>query len=391
MVQSKDLFDDSTMSFGEHLEALRGHLWKALLGLSVAVIGTLFFGNHIIAIIRAPIDAALLRQGVTTYVDDVKKDWSFKDYFNDLFGGSTPAVEEETGPTEEERKRQRMTIEAEVAGFEPLTPYELASMLHEEYPALYPEVPPPAATAETPARPAETTTAADDEQAASNEESPAAPVVYRKVRLKAKEFAQFKDTRDQAHRPITLNVQEAFLTYIKVSVVAGILFSSPWILYQIWLFVAAGLYPHERKYVHMYLPLSIFLFVGGAVFCFLLVFPFVLNFLLGFNQWLDVVPQIRLSEWISFAIMLPMMFGLSFQLPLVMLFLDRINVFSGKGYREKRRMAIFIISIVSMVMTPADPMSMMLMMIPLVLLYEFGIILCDWRANPEKPFDAEPA
>ncbi len=90
------------------------------------------------------------------------------------------------------------------------------------------------------------------------------------------------------------------------------------------MFVAAGLYPHERKYIYIYLPMSLFLFTGGAVFCFYAVFPFVLKFLLSFNAMLDVNPQIRLSEWINFAVMLPVMFGVSFQLPLVMLFLERI-------------------------------------------------------------------
>ncbi|MFH1299996.1 MAG: twin-arginine translocase subunit TatC, partial [Planctomycetota bacterium] len=190
--------------------------------------------------------------------------------------------------------------------------------------------------------------------------------------------------------PVTLAVQEAFTTiYLKVSFVAGLIFASPWVIYQIWLFVAAGLYPHERKYVYIYLPISIILFLGGALFCFYAVFPFVLSFLLGFNKLLGVNPQIRLSEWISFAITLPVMFGLSFQLPLVMLFLERISVFSVKDYHEKRRMAILIISIISMLMTPADPMSMILMMIPLIVLYELGILMCKFFPNATaSPFEA---
>ena len=129
--------------------------------------------------------------------------------------------------------------------------------------------------------------------------------------------------------------------------------------------------------------MSLFLFTGGAAFCFYAVFPFVLQFLLGFNALLDVNPQIRLSEWISFAVMLPVMFGVSFQLPLVMLFLERISVFEIVDYREKRRMAVLVIAFLSMILTPADPMSMLLMMCPLILLYEFGIILCGFK--PTKP------
>ncbi len=210
------------------------------------------------------------------------------------------------------------------------------------------------------------------------------------LQLSAPEFAQFRRTSEQVAKPITLNVQEAFLTYLKVALVSGFVMASPWVFYQVWLFVAAGLYPHEQKYVYVFLPVSLTLFIGGALFCFFLVFPFVLNFLLGFNAMIDVHPQIRLSEWISFAIMLPMMFGISFQLPLVMLFLERISIFEAAGYREKRRMAVLVIAILSMLLTPADPMSMVLMMVPLLILYELGIVMCRFSAA-KSPFAEESA
>jgi len=86
--------------------------------------------------------------------------------------------------------------------------------------------------------------------------------------LAAWEFKEFRETAVNARKPVTLNVQEAFVTYLKVAFVAGLLLASPWVFYQLWLFVATGLYPHERKYIYVYLPLSLTLFVGGAVFCF---------------------------------------------------------------------------------------------------------------------------
>lgn len=177
------------------------------------------------------------------------------------------------------------------------------------------------------------------------------------------------------------------MTYLKVSLVAGLVFSSPWIFYQMWLFVAAGLYPHERKYVYVYGVMSLVLFLTGALFCFYCVFPFVLHFLLNFNKTLEIQPQIRLSEWISFAVMLPVMFGISFQLPLVMLFLERISIFSAAVYREQRRMAILVIAILSALLTPADPTSMVMMMVPLVFLYELGIRLCGWL--PREGFKSD--
>lgn len=340
----KDLFDDSTMSFGEHLEELRTRLWKGLLGLVIGVIAMLFVGDKLLAFIRRPIDNALQARGLTQYQEDEGEtkieDRNWKDYIREFFASETEAEAEE-------RKQALGDSEKDIAQgvLVELDARDLARKLHETYPESY--APPPG----------------EGEHRI-------------RITLWSEEFAQFKRAREMALQPITLTVQEAFLTYVKVSVVAGLVVSAPWLFYQIWMFVAAGLYPHEKKYVHIFLPISTILFLVGAFFCFFAVFPFVLKFLLGFNDWLDAAPQIRLSEWISFAIVLPVMFGLSFQLPLVMLFLERITVFELKTYQQQRRMAIFVISIISMLLTPADPMSMMLMMIPLCLLYELGIIMC---------------
>lgn len=180
------------------------------------------------------------------------------------------------------------------------------------------------------------------------------------------------------------------MTYLKVSLIAAIIISSPWIFFQMWQFVAAGLYQHERKFVYIYGAMSLVLFIAGAAFCFYAVFPFVLEFLLGFNANIKVTPQIRLSEWISFAVMMPLMFGISFQLPLVMRFLTAISIFDVETYRSKRRLSILVIAFLSMILTPADPFSMLLMMFPLVFLYELGILLCQY-AGATNPFEGEAA
>jgi sec-independent protein translocase protein TatC len=198
-------------------------------------------------------------------------------------------------------------------------------------------------------------------------------------------FREFRFAAEKVDRPVTLNVQEAFMTYMKVSFIAGLVIASPWMFYQLWLFVAAGLYPHERKYVHTYLPMSVLLFLGGVVFCFYGVLPTVLNFLLSYNINMEITAQIRISEWISFAVMLPLMFGISFQLPLAMLFLSKINIFKVEHYIGQWRLAVLAIAIISMVLTPTpDPMTMLMMMTPLLVLYALGIALCKWSA-PESP------
>ena len=229
----------------------------------------------------------------------------------------------------------------------------------------------------------------DREKGPDAETEPAPPESAVAVRVYAPEFAKLQRLIKNADKAKTFKVEEAFMSYLKVVVVFGLVFSSPWILWQAWLFVAAGLYPLERKYVYRYFPMAGLLFIAGAIFCFKIVLPFVLSFLLGFNANLNVDPQIRLSEWISFATLLPLMFGISFQLPLAMLLLERIGIFDVPGYRENQRLAILVIAIISMLLTPSDPQSMLAMMIPLVVLYQFGILLCGWKVapGPETPFE----
>jgi sec-independent protein translocase protein TatC len=350
---SKDLFDDTPMTIGEHLEALRGYLFKALIGAVIAIIFCLWQGKAIIAIMRQPIDEALT--GYANVEDDLAgtRELSFWEWLQSSLGfGEAPETPPETDEVDE-AVTPYINVE--------LSAHQLLTALHAADPEQFPE---------------------PDE--ASRETKVTLP-------LAAPEFAEFKSARDRLNKPVSLNVQEAFMSYMKVSVIAGFVIASPWVFGQIWLFVASGLYRHERKLVYVYGGLSLLLFMVGAVFCFKLVFPHVLKFLLDFNKSLDVQPQIRLSEWLSFAVLLPVMFGLSFQLPLVMKFIHAINVVSVQTFREKRRIAIFVIAVISVVATPTgDPMSMLLMMFPLMLLYEVGIILCKYTES-KNPFGTQAA
>ncbi len=185
---------------------------------------------------------------------------------------------------------------------------------------------------------------------------------------------------------VSLAPLETLTIFFMVCLVAGLVVASPWVFYQIWSFVAAGLYRHERKYVQRYLPFSLGLFLAGVFLCFLFVLPITLTFLLQFNVWLGVAPTLRLSEWMSFATILPLIFGVSFQTPLVMLFLERINVFTVDDFRAKRKMAILVITIAAAVLTPGqDPFSMLLLAIPMILLYELGIVMIS-RNHPRANY-----
>jgi sec-independent protein translocase protein TatC len=175
---------------------------------------------------------------------------------------------------------------------------------------------------------------------------------------------------------VSLAPLETLTIFFMVCLVVGLVIASPWVFYQIWAFVAAGLYRHERKYVTKYLPFSLGLFLAGVLLCFLFVLPITLRFLLQFNVWLGVAPTLRLSDWMGFATILPLVFGISFQTPLVMLFLEKIGIFTADDYRAKRKFAILVITITAAVITPGqDPFSMILLAIPMILLYELGILL----------------
>lgn len=360
--KSKDLFDDSVMTFGEHLEELRLRLINSIYGIALAMVITMFFGEQIILFIRQPVDAALERAQRRSILKKLEVTDNVKGYslINSVWEGlknqfwppSTPptTAAETNGEPQSERSIQ-LEFPADL----------FAMQLHELWPENYP--PPP------------------DELKGKTISILASSDAFLDLRTRVKKI----------NEPVTLNVQEAFITYMKVAFISGFVLASPWVFLQLWLFVAAGLYPHEQKYVYTFLPMSIGLFFTGAVFCFYGVFPTVLDFLLGFNERMGIAAQIRISEYISFAVMLPLVFGISFQLPLVMLFLNKVSIFQVKDFREKRRMSILVIAVVSMILTPtSDPMTMFLMMAPLLALYEVGIYLCVWSAS-KSPFESPMA
>ncbi|HEY7426773.1 MAG TPA: twin-arginine translocase subunit TatC, partial [Gemmataceae bacterium] len=188
----------------------------------------------------------------------------------------------------------------------------------------------------------------------------------------------------------TLNVTEAFMVWFKVCIVCGIVLGSPWIFWQIWMFIAAGLYPHEKKLVHVYLPISLGLFLGGVLVCEFLVIPRAIEALLWFNEWLGLKPDLRLNEWLSFAIFMPLIFGLSFQTPLVMLFAAKLGVVNADSFRNKRRYAWMGMALFAAICTPStDALSMLFLWVPMSLLFELGIWLI--KMSPSEPELSEDA
>jgi sec-independent protein translocase protein TatC len=192
--------------------------------------------------------------------------------------------------------------------------------------------------------------------------------------------------------PQSLAATDGFFIWLKAGVVTGLCISFPWIFYCIWDFVAAGLYPTEKKYVHYFAPISTVLFLSGIALAYFFVFAPVLSFLFSFNEQLGIAPEMRINDWLSFVLFLPLGFGVAFQLPLVMLFMNRIGLFTIEAYLAKWRIAVMCIFVLAMLLTPADPISMLLLAVPLTLLYFLGVVMCRYMPgyNPNPFGDVPP-
>jgi sec-independent protein translocase protein TatC len=172
---------------------------------------------------------------------------------------------------------------------------------------------------------------------------------------------------------IFLSPTEGFMIYIKISLFAGLILSLPVLFYQLWKFVSPGLYQKERTYSIRIVFFSTFFFLVGALFCYLLVIPYGLNFLLSFADD-QIVPTIQIKEYLKFVTLLIFVFGIVFELPLLSFFLTKLGLVTPQLLRTKRRYGIVAIFIAAAVLTPTtDIVSQLLLAIPLMILYEISI------------------
>lgn len=178
----------------------------------------------------------------------------------------------------------------------------------------------------------------------------------------------------EGDRLIYTNLPEMFITYLKSALVSGILVSSPYIFYQLWMFIAPGLYRKERKYVVPFVFFSTLLFVGGALFGYFVVFPFGFKFFLGFsNESIQALPSVK--QYFSFAVKLLFAFGVVFELPVIAFFLTKIGVVTPSLMRRKRKYAILMTFVMAAILTPPDVITQCMMAGPLIILYEISIIV----------------
>jgi sec-independent protein translocase protein TatC len=173
---------------------------------------------------------------------------------------------------------------------------------------------------------------------------------------------------------IFTGVPEPFFVYLKVALVASIFFSAPVILYEIWAFVAPGLYVHEKRYVVPFVFFSSLLFLLGTAFGYYVVCPYGFKFLLGFATY-NIQPMLAIKEYFSFSTKLLLAFGFVFQLPLFLVFLSKAGVVTPQTLSRQRKYVILLIFIVAAILTPPDVATQFMMAGPLVALFEIGLIL----------------
>jgi len=172
-----------------------------------------------------------------------------------------------------------------------------------------------------------------------------------------------------------LTLTEAFISYLKISIISGVFLASPYIACQIWVFTWSAFQPIEKKYIITYGILSLVLFLGGAIFGYAVGFPVAVNFLLSFAKDY-LVPVISVSMYINFCLIFILIFGLLFELPLIVIFMTNTGLVKIEQVAAKRRHVIVAIFIIAAIVTPGpDVFTQFLVAIPLYFLFEVSILL----------------
>jgi len=189
---------------------------------------------------------------------------------------------------------------------------------------------------------------------------------------------------------IFTGVPEPFFVYLKVSLVAGIFFSAPVILYEIWAFVVPGLYSRERRYVVPFVFFSSMLFLLGTLFGYYIVCPYGFKFLLGFASY-NIQPMLAIKEYFSFSTKLLLAFGFVFELPLFIVFLSKAGIVSPKTLSRQRKYAILVIFVTAAILTPPDVATQIMMAGPLIVLFEVGVIMARIFGKKEEMPEGQKA
>jgi len=193
----------------------------------------------------------------------------------------------------------------------------------------------------------------------------AAPTLFNFLRLPLEKVT--------GQKLVVLGPMEMFMTYLKLSILAGVFAAAPWILYQVWLFVSPGLYRQEKRWILPFVFFGTAFFVAGGAFNFFLVLP------QGFQYLVALAPetvetQYSVGNYFNFVVQLTLAFGLIFELPLIMWVLSAAGVVAPASFAKFRKYWIVLAFVIGGILTPPDPFSQFLMAIPLLLFFELGIL-----------------
>ena len=192
-----------------------------------------------------------------------------------------------------------------------------------------------------------------------------------------------------SRRLIFTALHETFITYIKVSFFAALFLGSPFLLIQIYKFIAPGLYKNEKKAILPYLIFTPILFLFGGFLVYYLVMPLAIQFFLSFetigsNTTLPIQLEAKVNEYLSLIMRLIFAFGISFQLPILLNLLARVGVVNSEYLKTRRRYVIVILFALAAILTPPDPITQVGLAIPLLLLYELSIFTVRFTEKKEK-------
>ena len=195
--------------------------------------------------------------------------------------------------------------------------------------------------------------------------------------------AELKDRIDT--RLTTFAVGDSFFFALNIAIYFALFVGSPFVLWQLWQFVAAGLYRHEKTLVSLYFPFSVLLFLAGVSFCFFLVVPVGLYFLATTISLDKIRPMLGLGQYFDFLSTMCLSMGGVFQIPIVMIFLSRIGIVDPRTYSKFRAYYLVAALFVAALLTPGpDWYSQVLMTIPMLFLYELGALIARLSAKPRR-------
>ncbi len=179
----------------------------------------------------------------------------------------------------------------------------------------------------------------------------------------------------QLNKLVYTKLTEAFLSYLKLSLLAGLIVSLPFMLYQLWLFVAPGLTEKEKRGIRTILAWATVLFTGGALFAYFVALPRILHFFMSYAGP-SLVPKLKLGLYLGFTARMVLAFGLAFEIPFLMVMANRTGLIKASYFRSKRLVFSLAIIVLAFLLTSGDPTATVLVALPLFALYEAGIVAC---------------